>query len=137
MKDHVKTVPEHPELVQLMSEFDRVDITEADQSLEKVFKMKLDWNAALNTVKRLMKNSSKDFHEGGRRHLLLYSARYMDFMIHLRIDSGENIQGWIVSREKRADQTAFEGAEREQMMSLGRIFYYYIWMTTAGRRCIF
>jgi hypothetical protein len=116
-----------------MSQFDRVDITKADQNLAAIFKMKLDWNAALNTVKKLTKSSSKDFHEGGRRHLLLYSARFMDFMIHLRIDSGENIQGWMVSREKRTNETAIEGAEHEQMISLGKIFYYYIWRVVAGR----
>jgi hypothetical protein len=136
IKDSTKTIPERPELVQLMSEFDRVDITEADQNLATIFKMKLDWNAALNMVKKLTKSSSKDFHEGDCRHLLLYNARYMDFMIHLCIDSGENIQGWMVSREKRADQTQFEGAEREQMISLGKIFYYYIWKVVAGRPCI-
>lgn len=136
MKKNVRTVPEHPELVQLMSEFDRIDITEADDNIALIFNMKLDWNAALNTVKLLTKSKWKDFHEGGRRHLLLYSARYMDFMIHLRVDSGKKVQGWLVSREKRADNTEFEGAEREQMASLGKIFYYYMWRIIAGRTCI-
>jgi hypothetical protein len=129
-------VPEHPELVQLMSEFDRVDITEADNNIASIFNMKLDWNSALNIVKIMMKSSSKDFHEGGRRHLLLYSARYMDFMIHLRIDSGKHIEGWLVSREKRTDKTKFEGAEKEQIASLGKIFYYYMWRVISDKSTI-
>lgn len=136
LKKNVRSVPEHPELIQLMNEFDRVDITEADSNLATIFNIKLDWNAALNTVKIMMKSSSKDFHEGGHRHLLLYSARYMDFMIHLRIDSGKNIQGWLVSREKRTDKTNFEGAEKEQMASLGKIFYYYMWRVITDKSSI-
>lgn len=119
-----------------MSEFDRIDMTEADENIARIFKMKLDWNAALNTVKMLTKSKTKDFHEGGRRHLLLYSARYMEFMLHLRVDSGKQIQGWVVSREKRVDKTIFDGAEKEQMVSLSKIFYYYMWRIIAGRTCI-
>jgi hypothetical protein len=49
----------------------------------------------------------------------------MDFMIHLRV--GERMEGWMVSREKRADRTVFEGAEREQLVNLGKIVYYQLW----------
>lgn len=133
MEKSVKTPPDRPELVQLMSEFDRIDITEADKNIAIIFKMKLDWNAALNTVQKVMKSSCKYFYEGGRRHLLLYNARYMDYMIHLRLDSNQKIQGWMVSREKRTDRTVFEGAEIGQLVSLGKILYYQMWKVVASK----
>ncbi|KAI8877044.1 hypothetical protein K501DRAFT_230909, partial [Backusella circina FSU 941] len=117
----------HPELVALMSEFDRVDITTADKNIAKLFVIKLDWNQALNTVITMTRNSSNEFYENGSRHLLLYSARYMDFMIHLRVNQKQEIKGWLVSREQRAANAEFEGAEKEQMNNLGKMFYYYMW----------
>jgi hypothetical protein len=125
--------PEHPELVQLMSEFDRVDITVADSNIAKIFKMNIDWNLAFNTVKAIMKTSARDFYENNRRHLLVYNARYMDYMIHLCIESDNNIRGWMVSRENRVDKTKFEGAEREKMASLAKNFYYHMWRVAAGK----
>ena len=116
-----------------MSEFDRVDITEADNNVATVFKMDLDWHEAFDVIKAATRSTSKDFYEGGRRHLLLYGVRYMDFMIHLRVDSKKHIQGWLVSREKRTDRAVFEGAEREQMSNLGKLFYYYMWRVIVGK----
>lgn len=52
----------------------------------------------------------------------------MDFMIHLRVDSQKQVEGWMVSREKRS---VFEGAEREQLVSLGKILYYHMWRVIA------
>ncbi|CEP07420.1 hypothetical protein [Parasitella parasitica] len=127
----VKVPPDRPELVHLMSEFDRIDITKADKNIATIFKMKLDWDAALNTLQKVMKSSCKYFYEGGRRHLLLYNARYMDYMIHLQLDSNNKIQGWMVSREDRTDRTIFEGAEVGQLVSLGKILYYQMWTTVA------
>lgn len=136
IKKNIQVVPEHPELVQLMSEFDRVDITEADKNICAIFKMDIDWNAALNTVKTIMKSNAKYFHEGGRRHLLLYNARYMDYMIHLYIDNDQSIHGSMVSREDRTDRTKFEGAEREQMTNLAKILYYHMWRVAADKKAI-
>ncbi|KAK4521739.1 glycerophosphoinositol permease [Mucor velutinosus] len=133
LEKSVKTPPDRPELVQLMSEFDRVDITEADKNIATIFGMKLDWDAALTTVQKVMKSSCKYFYEGGRRHLLLYNARYMDYMIHLRLDANKQIQGWMVSREKRTDRAVFEGAEIGQMVSLGKILYYQMWKVVASK----
>ncbi|KAL9552740.1 hypothetical protein MBANPS3_003625 [Mucor bainieri] len=133
LEKSVKIPPDRPELVQLMSDFDRIDITEADTNIATIFSMKLDWDAALNTVQKVMKSSCKYFYEGGRRHLLLYNARYMDYMIHLRLDANKQIQGWMVSREKRTDRTVFEGAEIGQMVSLGKILYYQMWKVVASK----
>jgi hypothetical protein len=121
----------HPELVILMGEFDRIDITTADKSIAKLFVIKLDWNQALNTIIKMTRNSSNEFYENGNRHLLLYSARYMDFMIHLKVNQKHEIEGWLVSREQRTANTEFEGAEKEQMNNLGKMFYYYMWKTIA------
>ncbi|KAI8390994.1 uncharacterized protein BYT42DRAFT_601943 [Radiomyces spectabilis] len=118
---------ERPDLVQLMDEFDRIDITAVDDNMATLFRLKLDWNVIFDIILYTKKGSAKCICKGGRRHLLIYSARYMDYMIHLQLNSSDQIEGWMVSRETRKEKTRFEGAELEQIANLGRIFCYFMW----------
>lgn len=122
-----------PDLIQMIGEFGRIDIREVDKNVAKVLDMRLDWNAALDLIKTIKKGSIRDFHENEHRHLLIYNSRYMDFMIHLRVSPDQGVGGWMVSREKRTNRTAFEAAEREQLVSLSKILYYYIWRVISGK----
>ncbi|KAG0185644.1 KICSTOR complex protein szt2 [Apophysomyces sp. BC1034] len=129
----VETIPkeEFSALISLISEFDRVDLAEVDSNMAKFFKMELNWHAVLDTVIAMKRGDTKEISEDDRRHLFIYSARYMDFMIHLQVDQAK-ICGWLVSRETKEVQCY--GVEREQIASLGAIICYFIWKETVGNQ---
>jgi hypothetical protein len=124
---------EHPELIALLNQFERIDVTELDDGIASIFKLKLNWDNALNMITSMARNNAKDFYANGARHVLLYNARYMDFMIVLTLDPSKAIQGWLVTREKRAKQVGIRGPEQEQVVSLAKNLYYYIWRVVSNK----
>lgn len=107
-----------------------------DDDVASIFKMDLDWDAVLNTVNTLMRNNVKHFYANSNRHTLVYNARYMDFMIHLRVSQDNAIQGWLVTREKRTEEANVEGAEKEQVINLAKLLYYYLWRVISDKNNI-
>ncbi|KAI9019407.1 hypothetical protein CLU79DRAFT_888752 [Phycomyces nitens] len=121
-------------LIKLMSKFERTDITEIDSNMKSLLCLRLDWNSALDMIANTKGNIVKEIRERDSRHMFLYSARYMDFMIHLQIDQGMLIKGWVVSREPKNMSEKYREPEREQIASIGRALCYFIWLETTNKQ---
>ncbi|KAF7728436.1 hypothetical protein EC973_006116 [Apophysomyces ossiformis] len=115
------------QLLSLIPEFDRVDLVQIDYSMAKFFDLRLNWSSVLDTVVAMKRNDTKQMDEDGHRHLFIYSARYMDFMIHLQVNQ-DRIQGWLVNRETNEHHSYT--AEREQIANLGNMLCYALWKET-------
>ncbi|KAG2227474.1 hypothetical protein INT45_007499 [Circinella minor] len=122
--------PQSARLATLLSRFSHTNICGMDSNMVSIFHTQLDWNAAFDQLIRLyQKKSIKDLRTtNGKRHLLLYNyGRYMDYLIHLQLDTNSHIKGWMVSRENsRTSQL-----HGEQIANLGNMLCHIIWMQTA------
>ncbi|KAG1473129.1 hypothetical protein G6F56_001128 [Rhizopus delemar] len=127
---------DHSEFIDLINKFEHTDITKLDNDIASVFKMKLDWDAVLKTVIAVTRNNTKNFYANRNRHLLMYNARFMDFMVHLKVSQDNTIQGWLVTREKRANGIYVEGAERDQVINLSKMLYYHLWRVISNKSIV-
>ncbi|KAI9245564.1 hypothetical protein BDA99DRAFT_490295 [Phascolomyces articulosus] len=118
-------------LTTLLSEFDHTDLCKLDNNMVSILSTRLDWNSAFDQLITGLhrKKSVKDIRTvNGKRHLLLYNhGRYMDYLIHLQIDTCNHIQGWMVSREDSRTSQPY----REQIANLGNMLCHIIWRQTS------
>ncbi|KAI7867129.1 hypothetical protein BDF14DRAFT_1984118 [Spinellus fusiger] len=124
---------EYTEIMKLIRKFERISITEIDRNIRKLFQLKIDWNNALDSIVETKGGSIKEIYEKDYRHVLLYSARYMDFMIHLQLNQHSMIEGWVVSREPKINKKKSREPEREQIANLGRDLCQFLWAETSNK----
>ncbi|KAM3583010.1 hypothetical protein VKS41_004766 [Umbelopsis sp. WA50703] len=111
------------ELIATLQKFDTLNLADSEPNFAKYLQWKLPWDKILPMIGKYYSGGLRELEYKGEKHVLLFNARYMDYLMHIRWSSEINIQ--MVSREPRSK--ALEPAERQQVADIGTFIGYALW----------
>jgi hypothetical protein len=113
----------YQEITPLLQQFDAVDLMTAEPNFARYLEMSLPWDKVLDSICKCYGGGVRKMEYNGEKHLLLFNARYMDYLMHFRI--GKSIKVEMVSREPRSQ--LLEPAEKQQITEIGTLIGYLLW----------
>lgn len=122
MYEHVKDYT-YEEIIPILLQYDAVDLTSSEPNFARYTEMKLPWDKILEMIGKCYGNGVRKMEYNGEKHLLLFNARYMDYLMYFRWATDIRIQ--MVSREPRSH--SLEPAEKQQITEIGTLIGYALW----------
>jgi hypothetical protein len=95
----------------------------AEPNFARYLKMKLPWDKVLELICKSYGSGVRKLEYNDEKHLLLLNARYMDYLMYLRVGNGVKVE--MVSREPRSQ--LLEPAEKQQIAEIGTLIGYLLW----------
>lgn len=111
------------ELITTLQKFDTLNLSDYEPNFAKYLQRNLPWDKILPMIGKYYGSGLRELDYKGEKHLLLFNARYMDYLMHIRWSS--DISFHMVSREPRLN--ALESAERQQVADIGTCIGYALW----------
>lgn len=117
------------DLVELTNRFHPLDLGVADPSFNKFLELKgLNWNDALDNLKRFYKMTSGEIHIRDTRHVLLFIPNAVSpTFFHFVCTPGEKCTVTINTKEIRPNPTLLRKDELIYISQLATNLSYYIW----------
>ncbi|KAI9288344.1 hypothetical protein BC943DRAFT_153411 [Umbelopsis sp. AD052] len=113
----------YQKIAPLLHQFDTVDLMTAEPNFARYLEMSLPWDKVLDLIGKCYGGGVRKMENNGEKHLLLFNARYMDYLMHFRVGNGIKVE--MVSREPRSQ--LLEPAEKQQITEIGTLIGYLLW----------